>query len=181
MTYTSVAQILEVIDRTREKLYRRVEGLSEEQANSRPRPEAWTPREIVEHLSLIEDRLLRMMTMMLTKAEGAAGGANTETGAPVEMKPFSLDQFIERARGEKYTAPEAVTPGGEASLTDSLAKLRRSREDLHALRPRAEAIDLSGVTYPHPAFGPLNFYQWMAFIGIHEERHLSQAEATLEP
>ena len=175
MTYTSVAQILEEIDKTRERLYRRVEGLTDEQANARPNPAAWTPAEMVEHLSLLEDRLLRMMTMMLTKAESAGGRGPGD--ATVEMKPFTLDEFVERARNEKYTAPEAVTPGGQVSLADSLAKLRRSREELHRLRPRIEATDLSNVTYPHPAFGPLNFYQWMALIGMHEERHLRQAEA----
>jgi hypothetical protein len=179
MTYTSVAHIIEVIDETRERLYRRVEGLTEDQANTRPAPNAWTPREIVEHLSLIEGRLVQMLSIMLRKAEGAGGAA--AKGATVEMKPFTLDEFIERARGEKYTAPEAVTPAGEATLADSLSNLRRSREELKSLRPRIEAIDLSSITYPHPAFGPLNFYQWLAFIGIHEERHLAQAQSTLEP
>jgi uncharacterized damage-inducible protein DinB len=177
MTYTSVAQIIEEIDKTRERLYRHVEGLTDEQAMKRPGLNAWTATEIVEHLSLIEHRLLRMMTMMLTKAESV--GARGTDAPPVEFKPFTLDEFIERARDEKYTAPEAVSPGGQASLTDSLAKLRHSREELHALRPRIEAIDLSNVTYPHPAFGPLNFYQWMAFIGIHEERHLRQAKSAI--
>ena len=176
MIYTSVAQIIEQIDKTRERLYSRIEGLTDEQANMRPHPNAWTPGEIVEHLALIEDRLLRMMTMMLTKAESAGAQATDGTG---EIKPFSLDELIERARGEKYTAPEAVSPGGEATLADSLKKMRRSREELHALRPRIEATDLSSVTYSHPAFGSLNFYQWLAFIGIHEERHLRQAESVL--
>lgn len=175
MTYTSVAQIIEEIDRTRERLYRRVEGLTEEQAARRSTPQAWTPAEIVEHLSLIEGRLLQMMTMMLMKAERA--GANA--AASVEFKPFTLDEYIERGRGQKFVAPEAVAPSGASSLADSLARLRRSRAELKALRPRIEAIDLSSVTYPHPAFGPLNFYQWLAFIGLHEERHLRQAEASL--
>jgi hypothetical protein len=177
MNYTSVPQIFEVIDETRARLYRRVEGLSDEQATARPRPDSWTAAEIVEHLALIEGRLLQMMTMMLTKAESA--GAARGASEPARMEPFSLDQFIERSRDEKYTAPEAVNPSGKASLADSLAKLKRSREELQALRPRIEATDLSTVTYPHPAFGPLNFYRWLAFIGIHEERHLRQAESVL--
>jgi DinB superfamily len=178
MTYTSVAQIIEEINKTRERLYRHVEGLTDEQAQARPHPDAWTTAEIVEHLSLIESRLLRMMTVMLTKAESAR---NAAAAAPVEMKPFTLDEFIERGRTEKFDAPEAVRPAGTASLTDSLARLRRSREELLGLRPRMEATDLSSVTYPHPAFGPLNFYQWLAFIGLHEERHLRQAKSTFEP
>jgi hypothetical protein len=176
MNYTSVPQIFEVIDATREKIYRRVEGLSDEQAMARPNPDAWTATEIIEHLALIEGRLLQMMTMMLTKAESAGAG---KKDAPVEIEPFTLDDFIERSRNEKYTAPEAVRPSGNVSLADAIMKLRHSREELHNLRPRIEATDLSAVTYPHPAFGPLNFYRWLAFIGLHEERHLRQAESLL--
>ena len=176
MNYTSVPQIFEVIDETREKIYRRVEGLSDEQATARANADAWTAAEIIEHLALIEGRLLQMMKMMLTKAESAGAGSKD---APIEIESFSLDKYIERSLNEKYTAPEAVRPSGQATLTDSLAKLKRSREELKALRPRIEATDLSNVTYPHPAFGPLNFYRWLAFIGIHEERHLRQAEKLL--
>jgi hypothetical protein len=166
----------------RERLYQRVEGLTDDEARARPEPDAWTPAEIVEHLSLIEGRLLQMMTMMLMKAEsGNAEGANAAAPSevPFKFKPFTLDEFIERARGEKFVAPEAVAPSGTLSLADSLAKLRRSRAELKALRPRIEALDLSSVTYPHPAFGPLNFYQWLAFIGLHEGRHLRQVETVL--
>jgi hypothetical protein len=51
---------------------------------------------------------------------------------------------------------------------------------LRALQPRIEATDLSAFTYPHPAFGPLNFYQWLALIGLHEQRHLNQIESVLK-
>jgi uncharacterized damage-inducible protein DinB len=176
MTYTSVAQIFEEIDATRERLYQRVEGLSDEQVNSRANPDTWSIADIVEHLTIMEDRLLRMMKVMLMKAEAAGAGSSV---APVEMKPFSLDEFEEIARNEKYVAPEAVRPSGTQHVADLLAKMRGSREELKTLRPRIEATDLSTVAYPHPAFGPLNFYQWLAFIGLHEERHLRQAEAVL--
>jgi hypothetical protein len=176
MNYTSVPQIFEVIDETRGKIYRLVEGLSDERATARPAPNVWTALEIIEHLALIEGRLVQMMSMMLTKAEGAGAG---KKDAPVEIEPFSLDEFIERSRNEKYTAPEAVRPSGKVSLADALAQLRSSRQQLHDLRPRIETTDLSNFTYPHPAFGPINFYRWLAFIGIHEERHLHQARKLL--
>lgn len=174
MTYTSVAQIYEEIDGTRERLYRHVAALSDEQLNTRPDPSVWSVADILEHLAIMEDRLLRMMKVMLTKAEGA--GSN---GAPTRMQPFSLDEFIERSRCEKYVAPEAVRPRGTEQAADLLVRMRSSREELHSLRPRIETIDLSTITYPHPVFGALNFYQWLAFIGVHEERHLRQAEALL--
>ena len=175
-TYTSVAEIYEAIDGTREQFYRRVEALSDEQASARPAPEAWSVAEIAEHLALIERSVLRLMKGVLAQIEAVGGSAE---GGAAAMKPFSLERHVERSRREKYVAPEMARPKGEAGLQDSLARLRRSREELRALRPRIEAADLNAVSYPHPAFGPLNVYEWLAFIGIHEARHLRQAEAVL--
>ena len=36
------------------------------------------------------------------------------------------------------------------------------------------------MLYPHPTFGPLNLYQWLAFVGIHQSRHRRQIEAAKE-
>jgi DinB superfamily len=177
MNFTSVAQIFEAIDETRQRLFNRVEGLTDEQANAQPGANAWSVKDIIEHLTIMEDRLVRMMKVMLTKAEGASARSN---GGAVEIKPFSLEKLIERSRSEKYTAPEAVRPSGTAHLPDLLAKMRGSREELRALQSRIEATDLSAFTYPHPAFGPLDFYQWLALIGLHEERHLNQIESVLQ-
>jgi hypothetical protein len=177
MNYTGVAQIFETIDETRERLYQRVEGLTDEQANAHTHANAWSVTDIMEHLTIMEDRLARMMKVMLAKAEGVSVDSN---GGTIEIKPFSLDRFIERSQGEKYVAPEAVRPSGTVHLPDLLARMRASREELRALQPRIEATDLSMATYSHPAFGPLNFYQWLAFIGLHEQRHLDQIESVLQ-
>ncbi|MGH9901771.1 MAG: DinB family protein, partial [Pyrinomonadaceae bacterium] len=88
-----------------------------------------------------------------------------------------VEQFVERAKTEKYTSPEVVRPGGGVSVADSLARMRQTRAALSELRPRLERADLSAARYPHPAFGPLDLYQWLAFIGLHEARHLGQIEA----
>ena len=176
MMYTSVADIYKAIDEPRERIYKRVENLNEEQANARPDANAWSATEIVQHLTIMEDRLVRMMKVMLTKAEGASAKSDRAT---VEIKPFSLDELVARSRNEKYIAPEAMRPSGTVPLADLLVRLHQSRVELRSLRPRIEATDLSAVTYPHPAFGPLNVYQWLAFIGLHEERHLRQLESVM--
>lgn len=176
MMYTSVPQIIETIDETRERVYRRAAGLSDEQLQARQDSDAWSVAEIIEHMAIIENRLLGLFKVMLTKAESAKAEAN---GSPVEMRPFSLEHFVERARREKYSAPESALPSGRETLADSLAKMRGSRAELRSLAQRIETTDLSAAVYTHPAFGPLNFYQWLAFIGIHEERHLAQIEKAL--
>lgn len=175
MAYHSVTEILEAIDETRGRLYHRVEALSPAQEKFRPTPDAWSIAEIVEHLAIIEEQLSRLFVMMVKKA--------SSTGAPEaggqDFRPVSLDQFVERSLREKYVAPETVRPSGNLSVEESLARLRRSRAELHNLRPKLEAIDLSSLTYPHPAFGPLDLSQWLAFIGVHEERHLRQIETVM--
>lgn len=177
MAYHSVAEILEAIDETRARVSARVEGLSHEQEKFRPSPDAWSIAEIVEHLSIIEGQLSRLFAMMVKKAGSAVAPEAQAEGQ--SFRPVDLSKFVERSLKEKYNAPETVRPSGEVAVADSLDRMRRSRAALHELRPKLESMDLSGATYPHPAFGPLDLYQWLAFVGVHEDRHLRQIEAAM--
>ncbi|MGB7923197.1 MAG: DinB family protein [Pyrinomonadaceae bacterium] len=174
MAYQSVAEILESLDETRARLQKRVEGLSLAQEKFQPSPDAWSVAEIVEHLTIFEERMLRIFAMMVKKAESA-----TAQAAGQSFRPVSLDQFWERSQREKYVAPETVRPSGNVTVADALARMRRARAELHELRPKLESRDLSIMTYPHPAFGPLDLYQWLALIGMHEDRHLNQIESVI--
>jgi hypothetical protein len=73
-----------------------------------------------------------------------------------------------------------VKPRGQAALADSLAALRMTRTAIESLRPRLEAVDLTIAAYPHPYWGDLNLAQWLAFIGLHEARHLAQVKRLTE-
>jgi hypothetical protein len=157
MTFNSVAEIFDDIDSTRAELLRTVEGLSAEQRDFRPSPDRWSVAEIVEHLSLVERSVARLIGSLLRKAEESAreGGASSESthdgvahsetgrdgGAPSEsgaaFAPVSIAEFVERTSAQKLDAPEAARPAG-ASVADSLAHLRDTRAALHALRPRVE-------------------------------------------
>jgi hypothetical protein len=174
MMYHSVAEIFGAIDETRSRLSKRVEGLSDAQESFRLAPDAWTIGEIVEHLSILEERLSRLFPMMVKKAKSSGVEPSGQS-----FRPFALDNFVEQSLTEKYTAPETVRPTGSLSVKDSLARMRRSRAELHELRPKLETLDFSGMTYPHPAFGPLDLYQWLALIGMHEDRHLRQIESIM--
>ena len=175
MNYISVAEIFDDIDQTRARLIESVGGLSAGQQSFRPAPEKWSVAEIVEHLSIVERRVARLVAALLDKAE--ADGQPRPTGAP--LAPVSVAEFVEATRAQKLTAPENIRPTG-AALADSLSRLRDSRAALHALRPRLERLDAHALRFPHPAWGPLNLYQWLAFIGAHEARHLAQIEALKE-
>ena len=172
--YNSVAEIYEEIDDTRARLVGAVEELTDEQLAFRPSPEKWTVAELVEHLSITERRLARMLGMLVGQLEAEAA---REDGSP--FAPVTVAEYVERASKEKYTAPEEIRPKG-APLPDSLARLRDSRAAIQDLRPRVERVDGTRAHFPHPAWGPLDLYQWLAFVGLHEQRHLSQIEALKE-
>ena len=185
MLYSSVAEIFEANAEVRRRLVARVERLDDSAQNSRPAEGGWTVAEIVEHLATLERQLSQLATMMLGKVESAAsaaggGGGQSDAAGTSGFQPFSLDDLVEQARTRKFVSPEQVRPAGGVPVSDSLARLRESRAAFEALRPRIERADLSAAVYPHPAFGPLNLYRWLAFIGIHEERHLNQIERLLK-
>ena len=175
MNYESIDEIFAGIDESRSRLLACAENLRGDEAQARAGNDGWTVSEILEHVSIVEDQLTKLIGMMLSKAETAGEPAP----AGLHIKPVSIEHLVERSRYEKYQAPENTRPRGGVSVADSITRMRRTRETLHALRPRLEATDLSGVRYPHPAFGPLNLYQWLIFIGVHEQRHLGQIETVL--
>jgi hypothetical protein len=175
MAYQSLGEIFTSIDDSRARFIERIGSLGAVEAGARADAEAWTVAEIVEHVSLVEKQIVKLLTLMLMKAEaGAARARDDKKIASVEMQ-----QIIERSLREKYEAPETARPTGNASLNDSLVLMRASRAALQELRPRLEATDLTTVSYPHPAFGQFNLYQWLVMIGIHEDRHLRQIDGAL--
>ena len=176
MAYESVEEMLDSIDESRNRLLARVGNLNEAESEMRAAPDAWSVAEIMEHLSISEDGVMKLIGMMLTKAE--AGGGSAKEPAR-RFAPVSIDHFTERSLKEKYEAPEFIRPRGGVALADSIAKMQQIRATLHGMRPRLEAADLTNARYPHPIFGPLNAYQWILFLGAHEERHLRQIETTL--
>jgi uncharacterized damage-inducible protein DinB len=170
MDFNSVGEIFDHIDGTRERLLRAVEGLSEEQQGFRPAPDRWSVAQLCEHLSIVEGNVAGLLGRVLGKAEesGAEGAA---------FAPVSVEEFVERTRDVKLNAPESVRPADSRPLADSVAALRGSRAALHALRPALERADGHALRFPHPAWGPLNLYQWLLFVAAHESRHLAQIEA----
>ena len=174
MIYNSVTEIYEAIDKTRSKLISTAENLTEEQKKARENEQGWTAPEIIEHLGIVESGLVGMFEKLLSEAE-SAGLKSDGTLNP----PISFLEIAKAAKDKKFDAPKHVVPQATQSVAESLIKLQENRNKLSELRPRIEVTDLSNSMFPHPAFGNLNLYQWLAFIGLHEYRHLMQIERIL--
>ena len=171
MDFRSVPEIYEHIDRARTRLLSAVEGLSAEELAYSPAPDRWSVAELCEHLAIVEDSVVKLLGKLLDKSDEAGDAA-----ASADFEPVSIEEFVERSRTARYEAPDRIRPTG-LPLADSLARLRDSRAALHSLRPRVERADGRALRFPHPAWGPLDLYQWLLFVGAHEDRHLAQIEA----
>lgn len=177
MDFHSVSEIFDHIDRTRGRLLRAVEGLSEGQQHFRPAPERWSVAQLCEHLASVEENVTGLVRRLLAKAEESGAPARAG-GAPFD--PVNIEGFVESTRGVKIEAPERLRPADATPLADSLARLAGARATLHALRPGIERADGRAIRFPHPACGTLDLYQWVLFVGAHEDRHLAQIETLKE-
>jgi hypothetical protein len=172
MVYHSVTEIFTEINGARACLCEGLAALSPRRAIFKPSADRWSVAEILEHLAKVDRVLVGRIGKMLTELEEAEPVAQAYVG----FVPFSLESLIERARDQKFKSPEPALPDSGQPIHESLAKLQGSRADLISMQPRIEARDLSQTTFPHFVFGQLNIYQWLGFIGLHENRHRKQIE-----
>jgi len=172
LTYESVSQILDMVGRVHERLFHELEGISPEQSAFRAEMGGWTISEIMEHLATVQEGMGKVTSKLVREAE-SAGASGREDG---KIGPISMEFVAELAK-QKFEAPENVRPGGGVPVQDSVERLKAGYQRLRDMTSRIEASDLSGPTFPHVAFGPLNAYQWMALIGLHESKHIEQVKA----
>jgi uncharacterized damage-inducible protein DinB len=165
-----VQEIVTEIEAVRQSLYDAVAALSQEQLDFKPAPERWSISENLNHLNKVERGLPKLYPLLLQKLEAAGWKPETD-GSMLH----SLDGSVLDA-AQKFQAPERVQPQAGLTKDELLAALRQSRQAILDAVAQAPAYDLSGATWPHPALGDINFYQWVLFIGKHEKRHLAQIE-----
>jgi len=170
MIYHTIADILAASERAQSRFIAAVSNLTEAQANFRPDENQWTIAEIVEHVGIVNDGFLRLTHKLLKEAESAAKPPK----ADLNLGHTSLNEKGEQP--EPFQAPERVRPKGGVGIEDSLTKARAALAGIVEIQSRLEAVDLSEQMFPHPAFGPINAYQWMVLMGEHEDRHRAQIE-----
>jgi DinB superfamily len=171
MIYRTLDDIYDLIEAEQARFVTAVTGLSEEQTNSRPAHDEWTIAEIAEHLAITNNGFYRIVNRLLKQAE--------QSGA-APLTALNLSSILLQPDGtqnpNRFPAPEVVKPQGNQPLAESLAKLEQSLNDIQTLRARLAATDCSMPTFPHPAVGELNAYQWMIVQGEHLDRHRGQVE-----
>lgn len=129
---------------------------------------AWGIAEIVEHLILVEGRILRGVQKVIAK--GSAGPAN----------PLTDETVWRRASGEtgKGEAPAVVMPRAEwPDRQAAIAELARRRQaTITYLLTTEDPLRACSIAMP---FGEIDGYQCLIMLAAHLERHTRQIQALL--
>src|SRR5215472_11658485 len=105
-------EVLERIDDAHDALITAVAGLSDAQSHFKPAPEAWSVSGIVEHLAIVEERIVGRIHELL------ASPSEPDKPAATEQEDDALRHRI-LDRSSKAQAPEAMHPTGKR-ITESL-------------------------------------------------------------
>ena len=167
-----LAELVEYAESTRRDLLAQVTDFPAGRAHAPGADGAWSLSQQLAHLHLAEHSSVRAMFRALKDAKKAGLGPETETSS----LRGALDSTDLAYGTRKLEAPEFVTPTDAPDIETALARLRESREGLHAWAREADGFALATVTFPHPRLGVLNLYEWVLMIAGHERRHMIQIE-----
>jgi len=163
-------ELLAHLDSQHDRLRRAVEDIPRHKRERKPNPERWSVAEVLEHLSIVETRIERVFTAKLTEARAA--GLRQERDASPVVGTIDMARVLDRTR--RITASEAALPSGKLDADAAWAALERARDALCNSVRASDGLALADVVHPHPVLGPINLYQWIAFVGGHEARHAAQ-------
>ena len=165
-----VAGVFKQLEDARAKLHAAVDTVPMNLRSRRPGDDRWSVDEILEHLSLVEQRFAALIAMRIAEAREVGLGAEEETRDPF---PQTLRRMLDD-RANRRSAPEAVHPKGGLDHAAAWAAVERSRVLMRDTIAGADGLALSRVVHNHPVFGTLNVYQLVELVANHEVRHSKQ-------
>ncbi|HKN66523.1 MAG TPA: DinB family protein [Gemmatimonadaceae bacterium] len=164
-------ELLRHLDQQHERLRNAVESIPRDQREKKPSPDRWSVAEVIEHLSIVETRIGRVFDAKLAEARNA-GAVRAERDSTPVVGSIDMDRVLDRSR--RITAAEASLPSGKLDAEGAWSALERARTALRDSVRAADGVALGEIVQPHPVLGPINLYQWIAFVGGHEARHAAQ-------
>jgi hypothetical protein len=164
-------ELLRHLDTQHQRLRAAVEHVPKSRREEKPNPERWSVAEVIEHLSIVEGRIERVFSTKLAEAR-ASGQVGPEQETSPVVGTLDMDRVLDRSR--KIVAAEAAQPSGKLGIEAAWERLERARQKLCDSVRSADGLALCDIVHPHPVLGPINLYQWIAFVGGHEARHAAQ-------
>jgi len=143
-------------------------GLSDAQWNFKPGPDRWSVAECVEHVTLSQDLIYGVVTGNLVKSPAEPAKREAVKGKDQTILTMTPD------RSHKFKAPEALVPTKKFGTPAETLKHYDTAHDRMVEYVKTTQDDLRDHFQDHPAFGPLDGYQWILLVAAHTRRHTEQ-------
>lgn len=151
----------------RADIFKQLERITDEEFNQKPKANAWSPKEIINHLIKMEHMIVNGIKRQLENPESPK----------VKKKPIRISTL----RIIKVQAPAHTVPTSEYKTKEEMKNaLHETRMELLSVYKSANKETFQSKSLKHPIFGQVPLIQWFTFVGLHEKRHLKQLEKTIE-
>lgn len=157
------------LDSTHRDLLDTVEALDETVLSKRPAEDEWCVAEIINHLRLVEERVLKDLNRSLEQPPAQLG----------LLRRF-VPTSIVASRLIKVKAPRAVEPATPLDKQSNIAEFNRARGNLKALCEAHGKDKLSKAVFRHPFLGTISGVAAISFVSYHERRHHKQIREVLK-
>lgn len=164
----TLARRMDRLERNRTALLASVAPLSPQQLGYRPAAERWHMLDIVEHLIIIEELVLRA----LGTRPGPLPAVARLQGA---LRLTALRVYL-RAGGRIQAPSRAIFPRGSVTLPELRERWDRARAGYHSALEAFDRTDLVRPMMKHPIIGKLTPAQTLAFLDAHLSHHRRQIE-----
>jgi hypothetical protein len=174
--HSRIAEALDYLDTERAELRAAVDAIPVALREQSPADDRWSTAQVLQHLTLIEGRVVPLIKRLIAGARTAGLGPELDTSPILNTKHAA--KIADRSF--RVTAPEETRPPSDADAAAAWAALEQSRQALKEAVTSGDGLALSELKYPHPVLGEINLYQWILFVGSHEVRHTSQINEIAE-
>ena len=167
------AALLDILTASAARFRAATQGLSDAQWSHRPAPDKWSPAEVAEHLALSEEVVPRLARKALSEP-----GSERDEAQVREQDSEIIDSMKDDAwkgNATESIKPRHTFPDGRSAATSFLERRSRTME---YVRDTEDPLRLH--TFPHPAYGPLDGYQWLLMLAHHSDRHVRQIERAVK-
>ena len=162
-------RILNRLDSAHKKLIEAITPVDEELFSRRSSDNEWSIAEVVHHLCLVEERVIKELEKELANPPRQLGFVR-------RLIPTS----IVASRLIRVKAPKAMNPRNPPAKNESIANYNAARAKLKELCSIHGEKRLRQTIFRHPFLGEIHGLATISFVGYHEVRHYKQIREVLK-
>jgi len=164
-------ELIEFLEVQRRGVHEAVASVPPSLRERKPAPDRWSVSEVLEHLSLIEQRVAAMLTMRVATARASGVGPDLDTSSVIASYA-NPGAVVDRTA--KITAPPPAQPTGTMDSEAGTQALIQAHTAMVSALRNANGVSLEQLMQTHPVLGPLNLYHFVVALGLHDQRHAAQ-------